>query len=62
MRAMVLEAPGRPLRPASLPVPQPGPGELLLKVEACGLCGTDLHVERLRRGRIRGAAVLDTSR
>jgi propanol-preferring alcohol dehydrogenase len=44
MRAMLLDAPGRPLRPASVPVPSPGPGELLLRVRACGICRTDLHV------------------
>jgi alcohol dehydrogenase, propanol-preferring len=41
---MVLEAPGRPLRPAALPDPEPGPGELLLEVSACGVCRTDLHI------------------
>ncbi len=44
MRAMVLDAPGRPLRPAELPVPTPGPGEVLVKVLACGVCRTDLHL------------------
>ncbi|WP_041536117.1 zinc-dependent alcohol dehydrogenase family protein [Parvibaculum lavamentivorans] len=44
MRAMLLDAPGKPLRLASLPVPRPGPGEVLVKVEACGVCRTDLHV------------------
>ena len=44
MRAMVLDAPGRPLRPAGLPAPEPGPGELLVRVAACGVCRTDLHV------------------
>jgi propanol-preferring alcohol dehydrogenase len=44
MRAMVLEAPGRPLRAAELADPEPGPGELLLRVLACGVCRTDLHV------------------
>lgn len=44
MRAMVLDAPHRPLRPASLPEPDCGPGEVLLEVSACGLCRTDLHV------------------
>ena len=44
MRAMLLDAPGEPLRPAELPVPQPGPGELLIRVHACGVCRTDLHV------------------
>ena len=44
MRAMLFEAPGRPLRPAELPVPEPGPGQVLLRVRACGVCRTDLHL------------------
>jgi propanol-preferring alcohol dehydrogenase len=44
MQAMVLDVAGRPLRPADLPRPRPGPGELLLRVEACAVCRTDLHV------------------
>ena len=44
MRAMLLTAPGRPLEAAELAVPEPGPGQLLLRVEACGVCRTDLHV------------------
>jgi len=44
MRAMVLDAPGTPLRAADLPVPEPGPGDVLLRVRACGVCRTDLHV------------------
>lgn len=44
MKAMRLHAAGRPLVPDELPVPQPGPGELLLRVSACGVCRTDLHV------------------
>ena len=44
MRAMVLDAPGRPLRDATLPDPRPGAGEVLLRVHACGVCRTDLHV------------------
>lgn len=35
---------GRPLRAARVPVPEPGPGELLVRVLACGVCRTDLHV------------------
>ncbi len=34
----------RPLRQASVPIPEPGPDELLVKVLACGVCRTDLHV------------------
>lgn len=44
MRAMVLERPGRPLRLTDLPRPEPGAGQLLLAVEACGVCRTDLHL------------------
>ena len=41
---MVLDAPGRRLRAAELSVPEPGTGEVLLEVMACGVCRTDLHV------------------
>jgi propanol-preferring alcohol dehydrogenase len=41
---MVLEAPGRPLRLVERAVPEPGLGELLLEVRACGVCRTDLHL------------------
>ena len=41
---MVLTAPGEPLRLQQLPVPQPAAGQVLLKVSACGICRTDLHV------------------
>ncbi|HTQ68255.1 MAG TPA: zinc-dependent alcohol dehydrogenase family protein [Solirubrobacteraceae bacterium] len=44
MRAMVFEQVGRPLAERELPVPEPGPGQLLLKVRACGVCRTDLHL------------------
>jgi len=44
MRAMVLHAPGQALRLESRLLPQPGPGELRLRVEACAVCRTDLHV------------------
>lgn len=41
---MLLERPREPLRPAELPDPVPRPGQLLLRVLACGVCRTDLHV------------------
>jgi len=44
MRAMVLTAPRAPLREVELPDPEPGPGQALLRVLACGVCRTDLHV------------------
>ena len=44
MRAMVLDAPRRPLRLIDMPNPEPGPGQILLRVRACGVCRTDLHI------------------
>jgi propanol-preferring alcohol dehydrogenase len=44
MRAMILEAAGTALREADLPRPEPGPDQLLIRVHACGVCRTDLHV------------------
>jgi propanol-preferring alcohol dehydrogenase len=44
MRAMVLEGQWEPLRLAELPEPEPGPGQVLLSVRACGVCRTDLHI------------------
>src|SRR3954452_7179086 len=44
MRALVLDAPGRDLRLTELPDPVPGDGQVLLRVRACGVCRTDLHV------------------
>ena len=41
---MVLEAPRSALRTADLPTPDPGPGDVLIEVAACGICRTDLHV------------------
>ncbi|HYK36137.1 zinc-dependent alcohol dehydrogenase family protein [Alloacidobacterium sp.] len=48
MRAAVLHQPApieqHPLQLEDVPVPKPGPGEILLRVEACGVCRTDLHI------------------
>jgi len=44
MQAMVLDKPGTPLRLMALSVPIPGPREVLVKIIACGVCRTDLHV------------------
>jgi propanol-preferring alcohol dehydrogenase len=44
MKAMVLRSPKTPLVMEERPLPAPGPGELRLRVEACGVCRTDLHV------------------
>ncbi len=44
MRAMIFEGVGRPLREVERKTPSPGPGQLLLRVHACGVCRTDLHL------------------
>jgi alcohol dehydrogenase, propanol-preferring len=44
MRAMILERPGEPLRAVEMPTPTPGHGQVRVKVAACGVCRTDLHV------------------
>jgi propanol-preferring alcohol dehydrogenase len=44
MRAMVFDGVGRPLRAATRDVPRAGAGQRLLRVEACGICRTDLHL------------------
>jgi propanol-preferring alcohol dehydrogenase len=44
MRAMVLHAPHQPLSLEERPDPEPGPGEIVIRVEACAVCRTDLHV------------------
>jgi len=41
---MLLDAPGQPLRAAITSSPDPGPGQVLVRVRACGVCRTDLHV------------------
>jgi alcohol dehydrogenase, propanol-preferring len=44
MFAMVLERPEEPLRAREIPLPTPGVGEVLLRVHACAVCRTDLHI------------------
>jgi propanol-preferring alcohol dehydrogenase len=44
MRAMLLDSQRRPLREASIPMPDPEPDEVLVRVRACAVCRTDLHV------------------
>lgn len=44
MDAMVLTGAGRALAPARLPVPEPGAGQVLVRVSACAVCRTDLHI------------------
>ena len=44
MQAMVLDGPGQPLRLRQLPWPVPSAGQILLRVHACAVCRTDLHI------------------
>jgi propanol-preferring alcohol dehydrogenase len=45
MRAMVVERTDAPLQLRSLPQPSPAPGQVLIRVQACGVCRTDLHIQ-----------------
>ncbi len=57
MRAAVWDAPGKPLRIDRVADPKPGPGDLLLRVRGCGICGSDLHMSDmpgLRAGMVMG--------
>ena len=44
MRAMILESQASPLREKSVPIPEPGANQVLIRVHACAVCRTDLHV------------------
>ncbi|WP_461481820.1 zinc-dependent alcohol dehydrogenase family protein [Porticoccus sp.] len=44
MRAMVFHGVGQPLQRRQVPVPEPAPDQLLIRVRACGICRTDLHI------------------
>jgi len=46
MRAAVLPAVGAPLEIVERPIPQPGPGQARVRIEACGVCGSDLFLQR----------------
>ena len=58
MRAAVYDAPGLPLRIAELPDPRPGPGQAVIRVTACGVCGSDLHATTPEGDLARHGAVL----
>jgi threonine dehydrogenase-like Zn-dependent dehydrogenase len=52
MKAAVFKAPGSPLVIEDVPEPRPGPTDLILKVRACGICGTDLHWSESKDGSV----------
>ena len=58
MRAACFIESGKPMEVTTVPDPAPGPGEVLLRVRGCGICGSDLHVTELggavRRGTVMG--------
>ncbi|MBA1144101.1 alcohol dehydrogenase catalytic domain-containing protein [Mesorhizobium neociceri] len=58
MLAAVLESAGQPLRIMAVPRPEPGPGEILVRLEASGICHTDVHVWQ---GHVRPASGQSTS-
>lgn len=43
MRALLFKAPGQPLALETIPDPEPGEGEVVIRVSRCGVCGTDIH-------------------
>jgi (R,R)-butanediol dehydrogenase / meso-butanediol dehydrogenase / diacetyl reductase len=65
MKACVYKAPGAPLEVTEVPDPKPGPGEIVVRVKDCGICGSDLHAAQwgvLPAGTIMGhefSAVVD---
>jgi (R,R)-butanediol dehydrogenase/meso-butanediol dehydrogenase/diacetyl reductase len=58
MKAAIYDAPGLPLRVAELPDPRPGPGQAVIRVKACGVCGSDLHATTAEGDLARRGAVL----
>ena len=51
MRVAELPGVGQPLRMATRPIPEPGPGEVRVRVQACGVCGSDLFLQKGGFGR-----------
>ncbi|MDE0162738.1 MAG: alcohol dehydrogenase catalytic domain-containing protein [Acidimicrobiaceae bacterium] len=58
MKAAIYDAPGLPLRIAEVPDPRPGPGQAVIRVSACGVCGSDLHATTAEGDLARRGAVL----
>jgi (R,R)-butanediol dehydrogenase/meso-butanediol dehydrogenase/diacetyl reductase len=58
MKAAVFKAVGRPLEIVELPNPKPGPGELIVRVRDCGICGSDLHAATNRDAKLPADAIM----
>jgi (R,R)-butanediol dehydrogenase/meso-butanediol dehydrogenase/diacetyl reductase len=54
MRAAVFQGPGQPLSLETVPDPDGGPGDLIIQIQRCGICGTDLHLTEHAAGYARG--------
>lgn len=58
MRAALFTAPGAPLEIATVPDPVAGPGDVIVRVKACGICGSDLHAAGSRTLKLPAGAIL----
>src|ERR1700720_1096849 len=58
MKACVFKAIGAPLEVVELPDPVAGPGELVVRVEACGICSSDLHAATSAKARLPPGTVM----
>src|SRR3984957_20953912 len=58
MRACVFKAIGAPLEVVELPDPIAGPGELVVRVKACGICGSDLHAATSPKAKLPPGSIL----
>ena len=58
MRAVVFHEPGQPLTVESVDEPAAGPGQVVIAVKRCGICGTDLHATEEHDGLLLGGTVM----
>jgi len=61
MKAAVYHGAGKPLALETLPDPEPGPDDVIVKVHRCGICGTDLHMTQGHQWDFRAGPYRDTS-
>src|ERR1700693_5074124 len=58
MKACVFKAIGTPLEIVELPDPVAGPGELVVRVKACGICGSDLHAATSAQAKLPSGTIM----